>query len=127
VRLELLPIIFGVLVGLGGLALVVDGYLPDSAPRVDERRRRARTERSRPGEIAIGAGLVAVAAALVGRDAWRFGTVAVLLGIALVAIGVGMNGTYLREALTFRGAARRGRSADRPVDGPPPQPPTTPR
>jgi hypothetical protein len=118
VRLELLPVIFGILVGLAGLGLIADGYFPDSAPRVAERRRRARAERNRMGEIAIGAGLMALAAALVGRDAWRYGTLAVLAGVALVAVGVGMNGSYLRETLTFRGAARRGRGADRPLDGP---------
>ena len=120
-RIELIPIILGVLVGLAGLGLIADGYLPDSAPRMEERRRRARAERNRAGEMAIGAGLVALAAALVGRDAWRFGTLAVLAGVALVAVGVGMNGSYLREALTFRGAARRGRGADRPPDRPPPR------
>ena len=122
-RLELLPILIGVVVGLGGLGLMADAYLPDSAPRVAERRRRARTERNRAGEMAIGAGIVAIAAALAGRDVWRWGTIAVLAGVALVAVGVGMNGAYLKEALTFRGAARRGRSADRPVEEPPPQPP----
>ena len=120
-RIELVPLILGVLVGLAGLGLVVDAYLPDSAPRIAERRRRERAERSRGGEMAIGAGLVALAAALVGRDGWRFGTVAVLVGIGLVLVGVGMNARYLREALTFRGAARRGRSADRRPD-PAPRP-----
>ena len=115
-RIELLPIVLGVLVAIAGIGLIADGYLPDSAPRVEERRRRARAERNRRGEMAIGAGLVALAGSLVGRDVWRFGTVAVLVGVLLVAIGIGMNGAYLREALTFRGAARRGRSADRPAD-----------
>jgi hypothetical protein len=126
VRLELIPVILGVLIGLAGIALVADGYLPDSAPRLTERRRRARTERHRGGEMAIGAGLVALGAALVGRDGWRYATVAIIVGVALVAVGVGLNGTYLREGLTFRGAARRGRSADRPVEPPPAQPPAPP-
>jgi hypothetical protein len=123
VTLELIPVVFGVLIGLAGIGLIADGYLPDSAPRLAERRRRARTERHRGGEMAIGAGLVALGAALVGRDVWRFGTLAVIIGVALVVIGVGLNGAYLREVLTFRGAARRGRSADRPIEEPPPSPP----
>jgi hypothetical protein len=123
VRLELIPVILGILVALAGIGLIADGYFPDSAPRVAERRRRARAERNRKGEMAIGAGIVALAAALVGRDGWRFGTVAVLAGVALVAVGIGMNRSYLREALTFRGAARRGRGADRPTDRPADRPP----
>lgn len=115
-RLEFIPIILGILVALVGVAIIADAYLPDSDTRVAERRRRARAERNRYGETAMGVGLIAIAAALVGRDAWRYGTVAVFAGIALVAVGVGMNGRYLREALTFRGASRRGRSADRSND-----------
>ena len=115
-RLELLPLIFGVLVALGGLALIADAYLPDSTPRIEERRRRARTERDRTGEIMIGVGLVAIGAALLGRDAWRFGNLAILAGIACLAYGAVRNRRYLREVLTFRGAARRGRGADRRPD-----------
>jgi hypothetical protein len=124
VRLELVPILLGALVALAGIGLVVDGYLPDSPPRIAERRRRERAERDRVGEVALGAGLVALAAALAGRDVWRFGTLAVIVGVALVGFGVVRNGRYLREALLFRGAARRGRGADRPAErptaGPPP-------
>jgi hypothetical protein len=119
VRLELLPLVLGALVVLGGLALIVDARLPDSAPRIAERRRRARTERDRPGEAWIGGGIVAVGAALIGRDDWPWGNVAVLVGVACLGYGVWRNRRYLREVLTFRGAARRGRSADRPLDAPP--------
>lgn len=119
-RLELIPLVLGVLVALVGLALAADSYLPDSAPRIAERRRRQRAERERAGEAWIGVGLIAIAAALIGRDAWAWGNVAVLLGVACLAYGTFRNRTYLRELLTFRGAARRGRSADRPVDPPPP-------
>ncbi len=117
-RLELLPLILGALVALGGLALVADSYLPDSTPRVEERRRRARAERDRRGEAWIGIGFVAIAAALIGRDAWAWGNVAVLVGVVCLAYGAFRNRTYLRELLTFRGAARRGRSADRPAEPP---------
>lgn len=115
-RLELLPLIVGCVVVLAGLALLADAYLPDSPPRVEERRRRARAERDRSGEGAIGIGVVALGAALIGRDGWRFGNVAVLAGVACLLYGAFRNRRYLREALTFRGAARRGRSPDRPID-----------
>jgi hypothetical protein len=86
-ELELLPLVFGGIAVLLGAALVADGWIPDSAPRMAERRRRARVERDRTGEIGIGIGIVAVGAALIGRDAWRYGTVAVLVGVALVLSG----------------------------------------
>ena len=120
-RLELIPLIVGVLVALGGLALVFDSRLPDSELRVAERRRRARTERDRAGEAFIGVGIAALGAALIGRDAWAYGNVAVLAGVACLAIGSWRNRQYLRELLFFRGAARRGRGADRPTDAPPPK------
>jgi len=119
VRLELIPLIVGVLVVLAGLALFVDSRLADSEVRVEERRRRARTERDRLGEAFIGVGIVALGAALIGRDAWVYGNVAVLVGVVCLAVGAFRNRQYLRELLFFRGAARRGRSADRPSDVPP--------
>ncbi|AHG91502.1 hypothetical protein J421_3965 [Gemmatirosa kalamazoonensis] len=122
-RLELLPLIFGVVVALGGLALVFDSRVPDSELRVAERRRRARTERDRAGEGLIGVGIAALGAALIGRDAWAYGNIAVLAGVVCLAVGSWRNRQYLRELLFFRGAARRGRSADRPTDAPPPPPP----
>jgi len=49
-----------------------------------------------------------MAAALIGRDTWRWGTIAVLAGITLLVFGAILNRTYLKEVLLFRGAARRG-------------------
>lgn len=110
--LETLPLILGGLVLLVALALIVDGILADREPRAVERRRRSRTGRSRPGEVIVGGGLLLVGAALVGGDQWRWATVAVLAGAVLLVIGTTFNARYLRERLTFRGAARRGRTAD---------------
>lgn len=116
--LEHLPLVLGALVALAGLGLLADALLPDRAVRVAERRRRARVERNRAGEGAIALGLLAVAASLAGRDAWRYGTLAMLVGVVLLAAGAALNGRYLRDALTTRGAARRGRSGDeRRTDG----------
>jgi hypothetical protein len=116
VRLELLPLIFGALVALAGIGLVADGWLPDRDQLLGtERRRRQRAERNRRGEIVVGVALLALAAALLGRDTWRYGNVAVLVGVALLLLGALLNRRYLRELMTFRGASRRGRSADRPA------------
>jgi hypothetical protein len=114
--LELVPLVLGAVVGLVGLGLVADGWLPDSAPRVAERRRRARAERDCTGEIFIGLGLLALAAALAGGDVWRWSTVAVLVGVALFAAGGFRNRHYLHERLFNRGKSRRGRRRERRVD-----------
>jgi len=112
-ELELIPRLLAALVALAGLALVVDGWLADTPRRADERRRQARAERHRGGEVALGAGLLCAAAALAGVDRWRYGTVAMLVAAALVLVGALLNLRFLRERLTHRGAARRGRDGER--------------
>jgi hypothetical protein len=106
-RLEHIPLIIGALVALIGLGFIADGLMADSAQPTTERRRRMRAERSRPGETIVGIGVLCMAAALIGRDTWRYGTVAVLVGGTLVLIGVVLNRSFLKEALLFRGPARR--------------------
>jgi hypothetical protein len=85
-----------------------------------ERRRRNRAERHRGGEALVGLGILAIAAALIGRDTWRYGTVAILLGVVLLAAGGWLNRAYLGELFAFRGPARRGekRAAPRPSTRP---------
>ncbi len=116
-QLELVPLVVAALVGLVGLALVADGWLADASGRAVERRRQVRAERHRGGEVALGAGLVSAAAALAGRDSWPYATTAVIASAVLVAVGALLNGRYLRERLTHRGAARRGREGDRRAVG----------
>lgn len=117
-RLEQIPLFIGVVVAILGLGLVLDAQLPDGFSQSRERRRRERAERNRIGETLVGLGIIAMAAALIGRDTWRFGTLAVLAGAVSLAVGAWLNREYLREVLFFRGAARRGekRSAPRAAD-----------
>jgi hypothetical protein len=107
VRLEHLPLILGALLGIVGVALVVDAWIVETALVTRERRRRVRAERSRLGEGLLGLGTIAMAAAFIGRDGWRYGTVAVILGAVLLAAGVVMNWRYLYETVAFRGPERR--------------------
>ena len=113
-RLEHLPIILGILVGLVGASLLADAWLPDNTFVLHDRRRRQRAERHRGGEAMVGVGALCVAAAFIGRDSWRYGTVAVLLGTVLVVAGAILNWRFLRELITFRGAARRGQGEPLP-------------
>jgi len=117
-RLEQLPLFIGVIVAILGLGLVLDAQLPEGFSQSRERRRRARTERNRPGETLMGLGVIAMAAALIGRDAWRFGTLAVLAGVVLLGTGAWLNRAYLREFFLFRGASRRGEKRSEPRSGP---------
>ena len=89
-RLEQVPLFIGVIVAIMGLGLVLDAQLPEGFSQSRERRRRARTERNRPGETLVGLGVIGMAAALIGSDEWRFGTVAVLAGVAPAGTGRGM-------------------------------------
>jgi len=122
VRLEYLPIFFGVIVALGGIGLVADAWMPDQDVRVQERRRRQRTERNRRGEILIGLGVLVIGAAIIGTDNWSGSLYAVGLGGVLLMIGAVMNRAYLREQLDFRGPARRDTTTQHKPGMPTPQP-----
>ena len=116
-KLETIPLILGVLIGLLGLGLVVDSRVSDRAPG-RERRRRLRLERNRTGELLVGIGVLAMGAAVFGRDTWKYSILTTLLGVVLVAIGAVMNRAYLGELIFNRGAARR--RPDELQDRPPP-------
>jgi len=106
-RVEVIPIIIGILVGLVGLGLVFDAWTPDEIIVRRERRRRPRIERSRGGEAAIGFGVLCMSAAFLGRDTWRYSVVSVMAGTLLMLLGVIRNRRYLGQAITNRGALRR--------------------
>src|SRR5438105_15244388 len=106
-RVELVPVIVGIVVGLVGLGLVFDAWTPDEIIVRHERRRRPRIERSRGGEAWIGFGVIGMAAAFIGRDTWRYTVVAVIAGTVLLLIGTIMSRKYLGAALSNRGALRR--------------------
>lgn len=97
-RLEMLPLILGGLLGLIGLALIFDAWAPDDLVVPTERRRRPRRERNRFGETLVGLGVLAMAAAFVGRDTWRYGTVTVIAGAVLLLWGAKVNAPYIRAA-----------------------------
>ena len=117
-RAELIPVLLGVLVALVGAAFLADARLPDSPRSGSERRRRVRAERSRRGEAIVGVGVLCMAGALIGRDGWRYGALAVMLGTALVIAGGVMNRRYLREVFAFRGPARRVEEGEAPPTAP---------
>jgi hypothetical protein len=123
VRLEIVPLIVGILIGLVGLGLVADAWIPEDVAPFRERRRRARTERSLGGEAMIGLGVLCLAAALVSRDGWDYVNVAVIAGGVLLLVGAWMNRKFLRDRVVNRGALRRGeegRTQRHEKDAPPP-------
>jgi hypothetical protein len=107
-RLEQLPILLGVLVALIGLTILLDAWQPGGVAPLRERRRRTRAVPHKGGQSLVAIGTLCMAAALIGRDTWRWGTISVMAGSALLIIGAIMNRQYLKEVLLFRGAARRG-------------------
>ncbi len=122
-RIEVIPLIVGILIGLVGLGLVADAWIPEDVAPFRERRRRPRTERSLGGEALIGLGVLCFAAALISRDTWDYVNVAVIAGGVLVLIGAWMNRRYLRDRFVNRGALRRGeegRTQRHEKDAPPP-------
>ena len=116
-KLEQFPILLGILVLLIAIAIAWDSMSPEEKRPFRERRRRKRADLNRGGELIVAMGTAAMAAALIGRDSWRYGTIAVFLGVALLVIGAALNRPFLRELLLFRGAARRA-PTDEPVAPP---------
>jgi hypothetical protein len=112
-RVETIPLIIGGIVGLVGLAILADAWLPETMAFGSERRRNERTERSLGGEASIGVGILCFAAAIIGRDTWPYTTVAVMAGAVLFLFGVIGNRKFLRDRIVNRGALRRGGLADR--------------
>ena len=107
-RLEQLPILLGVLVALIGLTILLDAWQAGGVAPLRERRRRTRTVPDKAGQTLVAIGTFCMGAALIGRDTWRWSTISVLAGSALLIIGAIMNRQYLKEVLLFRGVARRG-------------------
>jgi hypothetical protein len=95
-RLEHLPLILGLLFVVAGVALIADALLREQPLMMTDRRKRSRAPRHRGGQVAIGLGTLFVAAALFGRDGWRYGTVAVLLGVVAFGVGVWLNWGYVK-------------------------------
>jgi hypothetical protein len=123
VRLEIVPLIVGAVLGLLGLGLLADAWIPEDVAPFRERRRRPRTERSLGGEAMIGLGVLCLAAAIFSRDTWDYVNVAIIAGGVLLLIGVWMNRRYLRDRFVNRGALRRdeeGRMRRHEKDAPPP-------
>jgi len=108
-RLETIPLIVGGLIGLVGLLLVLDAWLPDHLIVSPERRRRPRLPRDRVGEAMVGLGVLAMAAAWIGRDTWRYSVLAVIAGALLLLWGALRSRPYLRAA--FQGASRRNKES----------------
>lgn len=126
-RIEILPLIAAVIVGLIGLGLIFDAWTPDEIIVKHERRRRARVERNRAGEAAIGLGVLCMAAAFGGRDTWRYSVVAVIAGTILMVFGAIKNRHYFGASVSNRGALRRRTvvpaEPSRPTDVKPPSRP----
>ncbi len=106
-RLELIPLLIAVVVGLLGLGLIVDAWTPDEMLVRRERRRKPRIERSRGGEAILGFGVLGMAAAFGGRDAWAYSVVAVIAGTVFLLIGTWANRSFLGEIIGNRGPMRR--------------------
>ena len=107
-KLEQLPIILGIIVALIGLTIALDAWQAGGVAPLRERRRRTRAVPHKAGQTLVALGTLCMAASLIGRDTWRWATISVIAGSALLVVGAIMNRAYLREVLLFRGAARRG-------------------
>jgi hypothetical protein len=106
-RIEIIPLLIGLVLVLIGFGLVFDAWTPDELFVRRERRRAPRTERNRNGEAAIGFGVLGMAAAFIGRDTWRYSVVAVIAATVLLLYGVVRNRRFLAEMISNRGSLRR--------------------
>ena len=113
-RLELIPVVLGVLVLLVAAAIVYDAIRPDNVRPQTERRRRRRAELNIPGEWLVGLGTACLGVSLIGNEVWRWTTIAVISGIVLIVLGAILNREFLREMLLFRGASRRSEKGSAP-------------
>jgi hypothetical protein len=107
VRIETIPLILGIIIGLLGIGIIFDAWTPDAMSVTTERRRRPRIERHRNGEALIGLGVLALAAAFIGRDSWRYSVLVVIIGAVFLLVGAILNGRYVRELFVNRGPLRR--------------------
>jgi drug/metabolite transporter (DMT)-like permease len=112
-KLEQIPVLLGVLVGLLGVVLIYDALKPQSMPFGRERRRRVRAPVNASGELLVAGGCFCEGAALIGRDTWRWGTVMVIAGGVMLFAGAILNRAHLREMLLFRGASRRADDSEK--------------
>jgi hypothetical protein len=113
-RLELIPLIVGVVVALLGVGILFDAWTPDEMMIHPERRRRPRVERHRAGEALIGLGVLGLAGAFIGSDSWRYSTLTVIIGVLFLVVGTFLNFAYVRELFTNRGPLRRRETQDAP-------------
>lgn len=120
-RLEHIPLVLGLVFVLAAIALVADALLREQPLMVSDRRKRSRAPRHRGGQVAIGVGTLFVGAALFGRDGWRYGTVAVLLGVVAVAVGVWLNWGYVKAFML--GPDGQSDTVDEKLDDLEPRPP----
>ncbi|MDQ6888212.1 MAG: hypothetical protein M3068_13130 [Gemmatimonadota bacterium] len=119
-RLEQLPLLFGILAILAGLAIFTDAVVQDGRFVARERRSRERPERNRAGEALLAVGVVLAGAVFLGRDSWRFSTLAVVIATLFVIAGIALNWRYIRGLMFGPGLGktlrRRATDVAPPVD-----------
>ncbi|HSJ63328.1 MAG TPA: hypothetical protein VK922_05395, partial [Gemmatimonadaceae bacterium] len=112
-RIELLPVLLGILAVVMGGALVLDAVIKDGTFIPVERRRSQRPPRSQLGEGLLGGAIIFLGASLIGGDQWPYTTLSVVLAVVLGAAGVILNWRYLSEMAI---APKRRSDADEPSD-----------
>lgn len=105
---RILTSVLGLLATITAAFLVLDATIAPLPPPLEERRRRERAPRNRPGEALLAVGLAGMAAALFGMGRY-WAVIAALVGLGCLVLGTWLNRRLLVESLRFRGAARRRR------------------